>query len=313
MTNGHDGQPPARTPTELPARSWGRVLIRTAKEFRADELIDRAAALTYYGILAVFPGLLTVVSILGLLGSRAIDPLVENVAELAPGAARDVLTRMLEQVRDGPGKAGIGLVTGLAVALWSASGYVAAFMRAANAAYDIGEGRPVWKTLPTRLVITLALVVLMAVIAVAVVFTGTLAHRAGEILGLGETAVTVWNIAKWPVLLFLISLVVALLYWAAPNVRHGFRWVTPGSVLAVLIWLAASAAFGLYVANFGNFNRTYGSLAAVIIFLVWLWLTNAAVLFGLEFDAELERDRAIEIGHPPGREPYTEPRDTRKL
>jgi membrane protein len=313
MTSRRDGQPPAESPTDLPARSWWQVLIRTGKEFKADNLSDWAAALTYYGILAIFPALLALVSVVGLLGSQAIDPLMDNVAALAPGAARDILTTVLEQVRGSAGRAGLGLIIGLAIALWSASGYVAAFMRASNAVYDIGEGRPAWKTLPTRFLITVTLVVLMAAIAIGVVFTGGLARRAGDVLGLGDTAVTVWNLVKWPVMLLLISLAVALLYWAAPNVRRGFRWVTPGSVLAVLIWLAASAAFGLYVANFGSYNRTYGSLAAVIIFLVWLWLTNIAFLLGLEFDAELERGRAIEGGHPPEDESYAEPRDTRKL
>ncbi len=300
-------------PTKLSGRSWREVLKRTVKEYKKDDLSDLAAALTYYAVLAIFPALLALTSILGLIGSSAINPLLDNVATLAPGPARSVLTDMLEQMRGARGAATVGLIFGVLIALWSASGYVGAFMRAANKVYDIGEGRPAWKTLPTRLAITLALVLLSAVIAVGVVFTGALARRAGDVLGVGSTAITVWNWAKWPVLLLLISLVIAVLYWAAPNVRHAFRWVTPGSVLAVVLWLVATAAFGLYVAWFGSYGETYGSFAAVVVFLIWLWISNIVVLLGLEFNAELERGRAIESGHPEEEEPYAEPRDTRKL
>ncbi|UQS30010.1 YihY family inner membrane protein [Streptomyces fradiae] len=304
---------PPEGPAHLPRRSWWAVLKRTGREFKRDDLTDRAAALTYYGVLAIFPALLALLSVLGLMGTSTIRPLIDNVATLAPGAVRDVLTSVLEQLEGGQGRAGIALVVGLAVALWSASGYVAAFMRASNAVYDIGEGRPAWKTLPVRLAVTVVLVVLLALIAVGMVFTGTLARRAGDVLGLGDTAVTVWNIAKWPVMVVLFSLIIALLYWAAPNVRRRFRWVVPGGLLAMLIWMAASAVFALYVANFSSYDRTYGSLAAVIVFLIWLWISNIALLLGLEFNAELERERAISAGHPPAEEPYAEPRDTRKL
>jgi membrane protein len=311
--NAGEPTPPPKGPTDLPAASWWAVLKRTRREYQADGLGDWAAALTYFGILALFPGLLALVSVAGLLGTSAIDSLIDNVATLAPGAAQDTLTTLLEELKDRRGQAGIALVIGLALSLWSASGYVGGFMRAANAVYDIGEGRPVWKTLPTRLAITVSLLILTAAVAVGVVFTGTLARRAGDVLGLSGTAVTVWGWAKWPVLIVLVSLVIAMLYWGAPNVRRPFRWVTPGSLLAVLIWLLASAAFGLYVANFGSFNKTYGSFAAIIVFLIWLWISNIAALLGLEFDAELERSRAIASGHPPDEEPYAEPRDTRKL
>ncbi len=310
---GWNEQSPAEKPTDLPKKSWGGVLKRTMKEFKEDNLTDWAAALTYYGVLSIFPALLALVSVLGLLGSSTIKPLIDNLGSLAPGAARDILNSMLTQLQSGQGKAGLALIIGIAVALWSASGYIAAFMRAANAVYDIGEGRPVWKTLPTRLAITLVVIVLLAAMAVGVIFTGTLAKKTGEVLGVGDTAITVWNIAKWPVLVLLFSLVLALLYWAAPNVKRGFRWVSPGSILAVIIWIIASALFALYVANFSSYDKTYGSLAAVIIFLIWLWISNIAILLGLEFNAELERGRALEAGHPPGEEPYVEPRDTRKL
>lgn len=299
-------------PTEIPGRRWLGVLKRTGREFVEDELSDRAAALTYYGVLAVFPALLVLVSVLGLIGTSATSAVLDNLQRLAPGPARDILHTAVTQVQAGGGAGGVVAVLGLAGALWSASGYIAAFIRAGNAVYDIREGRPMWKTTPLRISLTLLMMILLMASAVIVVFTGPLARRAGDVLGLGHTAVTVWSIAKWPVLVVLVSLMIALLYWAAPNVRdRGFRWISPGSVLAVLLWMGLSGAFAAYVANFGSYNKTYGALAGVIVFLVWLWLSNLAILLGLEFDAEMARERAIEGGMPPDEEPYVPPRDTR--
>lgn len=285
---GHQAATPRR-PAPLRARLWP-ALRRTFRRYRANHLGDWAASLTYYGVLSLFPALLALVSIVGVLGTSAVDELIDNLGELAPGPARSLLTGALAEVRGGPGKAGVALVVAVLLALWSASGYVAGFMRAANAVYGTTESRPTWQTLPLRLGLTLALLLLVAVSAVAVVFTGTLAAQAGGVLGVGDTAIRVWDIAKWPVLVFLVSLLVALLYGVAPDVhRPGFRWISPGSLLAVLIWVVASAGFAFYVANFGSYNKTYGSLAAAIIFLVWLWISNTAILLGLEFNAELER------------------------
>ncbi|WP_018503858.1 YihY/virulence factor BrkB family protein [Parafrankia discariae] len=298
--------------TELRPRSWFMALRRTAKEFQVDELPDRAAALTYYGVLAIFPALLVLVSLLGVVGRSATDSILSNMEQLTPGSARDILRNAVNGIRDTAGAGGVLAVVGLAGALWSASGYIAAFIRAANVVYDIPEGRPVWKVLPLRLAVTVMLMVLLAASAVIVVFSGGLADQAGKALGLGGAALTAWSYAKWPVLVLLVIIMIALLYWSAPNVRvRGFRWLTPGSVLAVVIWLAASAGFALYVANSGSYNKTYGTLAGVIIFLVWLWLSNLAILLGLEFDAEIARERAVAGGLPADEEPYAEPRDTR--
>jgi membrane protein len=279
------------------------------KEFRADNLTDWAAALTYYGILSIFPALVALVSIVGLVGRSATNALLENLGAFAPGPAKQILANALNELAAAKGAAGILFLVGLAGALWSASGYIRAFMRAANVIWDVEEGRPIWKTLPLRLAVTLVLVVLLAVSAVAVIVTGPLADKVGQLIGLGGTAVTAWDIAKWPVLVAIVALMLAILYYAAPNVRQpGFRWLTPGAVLAVLVWIAASAAFALYVANFGSYNKTYGSLGAVIVFLVWLWLSNVAVLLGAELNAELERGRQIEGGHPKDAEPFLPPR-----
>ncbi|HEV7528152.1 MAG TPA: YihY/virulence factor BrkB family protein [Solirubrobacteraceae bacterium] len=301
-------------PAELPARSWGAAIKRTASEFRRDNLTDLAAALTYYGVLAIFPALIALVSILGLVGHSATQPLIENLGKVAPGPSKTIFTSAIQNLQKSQGTAGIVFVVGLLAALWSASSYVAAFMRASNTIYDLEEGRPIWKTVPVRLAVTLVLVVLLALSAVAVVLTGGLAKQVGGVIGVGSSAVTIWDIAKWPALLFVVSLMFAILYWAAPNVSHpGFRWLSPGGILAVVVWLLASALFALYVASFSSYNKTYGALAAVVVFLVWLWISNVAVLLGAEFNAELERGRSIAAGHSPEREPFLQPRDTRKL
>jgi len=297
------------SPTKLKRRSWLGVLRRTVSEFRADNLTDLAAALTYYGVVAIFPALIALVSILGLIGHSATQPLINNLDKLAPGAARHIFTGAVHGLQRSRGAAGIIFVAGIVGALWSASGYIAAFMRASNTIYDIDEGRPFWITLPVRLIVTVVLMLLLVVSAFAVVVTGGLAKQVGNVLGVGGTAVTIWDIAKWPMLVLCVSFMFSILYWASPNVRHaGFRWLSPGGIVAVLVWLIASGAFAFYVANFSSYNKTYGTLAGVIIFLVWLWLSNTALLLGAEFNAELERGRQIEAGHAPDREPFVEPR-----
>jgi membrane protein len=302
-------------PTDIGRGGWWAALKRTVHEFREDNLSDWAAALTYYGVLAIFPALLVLTSVLGLIGESATQPLLDELGKVAPGPANDILTSAIKNLQGDKGAAGVLFVVGLLAALWSASSYVAAFMRASNAIYDMEEGRPVWKTLPVRVGMTIVLLLLLVLTTLAVVLTGGIAKQAGDLVGLGSTAVTVWNIAKWPVLLLIVSLMFAFLYWAAPNVKQpGFRWVSPGGILAVVGWLVASGAFAFYVSSFGSYNKTYGALGGVIVFLVWLWISNIMILLGAEFNAELERQRAIEGGmRPEGKEPFAEPRDTRKI
>jgi membrane protein len=308
--SGQSGRPPD-SPNKLPRHAWGGVLKRTFSEFSADNLTDWAAALTYYGIVALFPALIALVSILGLVGQSATKPLLDNLGGFAPGPAHQILENALNGLTQSRGGAGILFAVGLGGALWSASGYIGAFIRASNIIWDVEEGRPIWRTLPLRVVITVTMIVLLAVSALAVVVTGPLADRVGKLIGVGGTFVTVWDVAKWPVLVVVVSFMFSILYYASPNVRQpGFRWVTPGGVLAVVSWIVVSAAFGIYVANFGSYNKTYGSLGAIIIFLVWLWLSNVAILLGAELNAELERGRQIEAGQPPDREPFLPPRST---
>ncbi|HZB29949.1 MAG TPA: YihY/virulence factor BrkB family protein [Streptosporangiaceae bacterium] len=312
MTTRHAPAAP-KSPAKMSPAAWWAAVKRTFSEFKADNLSDWAAALTYYSVLSIFPAMLVVVSLVGLSGRSVSQDLISQVGTLAPGSVKQVLLNALTELQRGRAGAGLAAALGIAAAIWSASAYVAAFMRASNTIYDVPEGRPIWKTLPLRVAITLVTLVLLSVSAIAVVISGPLAREAGDLLGLGSVAVSVWNIAKWPVLLIVISLLFSLLYWASPNAKQGFRWVTPGGVLAIIVWLVASAGFAVYVANFGSYNKTYGSIAGIIIFLVWLWISNIAILLGAELNAELERGRAIAAGRPKDEEPYVEPRDTRKF
>jgi membrane protein len=286
---------------------------RTVAESREDNLPDLAAALTYYSILSIFPALLALVSIAGIVGQSATKPLLTNIGAFTPSAARDILESAVSGLTQGRSSAGLVFLLGLLGAIWAASAYVAAFMRAANVVWDVEEGRPIWKTLGVRVGVTLVTVVLLTAAAIAVVLTGGVARKAGTLLGIGETGVRVWDVAKWPVLVLIAALIFGLLYYASPNVRHGaFRSILPGGITAVLLWLAASVLFALYVANFGSYNKTYGSLGAIIVFLIWLWITNLAILLGAELNAEIARGRAIAEGKPADREPYLRPRGTPK-
>jgi membrane protein len=300
-------------PTGPDSRSWRAAARRTVTEFKDDFLQDRAAALTYYSVLAIFPGILVLVSLLGLFGKSTTQSLVTNLTNAVPSTARTILRDAVTRLQEGHSAAGVLAIVGIVLALWSTSSYVAAFMRAANAIYDVPEGRPAWKTLPVRLGVTVLLMVLLVASAVIVVVTGSLARHVGQVLGIGSAAVATWDIAKWPVLVIMVCLMVAVLYWASPNAKQGLRSIIPGALIAIGVWLATSALFAVYVANFGHYNKVYGSIAGMIIFLLWLWLTNTAILLGAEFNAELERGRAIAAGTPPGTEPFVEMRDTRKL
>jgi membrane protein len=279
-----------------PKPTTGGTLKRTLKEFSEDNLTDWAAALTYYGVLALFPAIVALLSIIGLIA----DPpqITEALTAVLPGGAADTIEPVIKQLASRQA-AGFGLVLGLAGAIWSASGYVGAFTRAANVVYETPEGRKVWKLKPLQLLVTLIGVLFAAAIVIMVVLSGPIVDAVGRGLGLGSTTLTIWNIVKWPVIVVLVALMIAVLYYATPNVRlRGFKWVSPGAAVALLVWAVASALFAFYVANFGSYNKTYGALAGVIIFLVWFWLTNLALLFGIELDAEIERTKELKEGVP---------------
>ncbi len=288
-------------PRHLGARAWWRTLKRTFKEFQEDNLTDRAAALTYYGVLALFPALIALVSIIGLFGDpdAVTDRITKIVQELAPGSASDTVAGPIQSITEDRGAAGVLLVAGILGALNAASGYIGAFIRAANVIYEVDEGRPFLKLRPLQIAITVVILVAVGLVISAMVLSGPLAGAVGGALGLSDLAVTIYGVAKWPILALLVMGVLGLLYYASPNARiTGVRWVTPGSLLALVVWVAASALFALYVANFGSYNKTYGALGGAVTFLVWLWITNIAVLLGAELNAELERSRELEAGVP---------------
>jgi membrane protein len=306
--HGRNGAAPG-SPTDIRPRNWGAVFKRTAKEFRDDNLTDWAAALTYYGILALFPALIALVSIVGLLGQSTVDALISNIQAIpAAGAGKKLILNTINNISSHRSQAGLAFVLGLALALWSASSYVGAFIRASNAIYETGEGRPFYKLRPIQVGVTLTMVILITLCLAAIVVTGPVTTRVGQAIGLGNTGQTVFDIVKWPVILLVVSLMFSLLYYAAPNVKQpGFKWITPGGVLAVVVWLVASAVFALYVRFFPN-NKTYGSFGGVIVFLTWLWISNIALLFGQELNAELERQRELDAGLPAEKEIQLPPR-----
>jgi membrane protein len=303
------------TPTKLSKRSWTFVARKTAREFSDDECTDLAAALTYYAVLALFPAVIALTSLLGLVGegTSSVKTLLDIVSKVGGGSMVDTVRDPLLEISRSRG-AGLAFVLGLAGALWSASGYVGAFGRAMNRVYEVREGRPIWKLRPVMLLLTLVLVVLAAAVLLALVVTGPVADAVGDALGVGSTLLLAWNIAKWPVIVLAVVLMVALLYYGTPNVRQPrFRWVSVGAVLAIVTWAVLSVLFGFYVANFSSYDKTYGALGGVIAFLLWLWLTNLALLFGAELDAELERGRELQSGIPAEREIQLPPRDTRNI
>ena len=274
------------------------VVKRTIVQFRDDNMTDWAAALTYYSVLSLFPALIALAAILGVFGSeRTIESLLDIVDDLGPASAVDTFRSPVENVVNGGAGAGVALAIGVGVALFSASGYVGAFMRASNVIYGVEEGRPFWKLRPFQVLVAFVMIMLLALVLIAIVLTGPLARSVGEELGVSDAAVTIWGIAKWPLLVLVVITMLAFLYYAAPNVRQpSFKWLTPGSMLAVVVWVLASIAFGIYVANFGSYNETYGALGGAVVFLVWLWLTNVAVLLGAELNAEIERQRQLNAG-----------------
>ena len=280
-----------------PSTTTGGTLKRTLKEFSEDNLTDWAAALTYYGVLALFPALIALVSIVGLLTNP--QQLTEALTAVVPADAAETLNPVIEQIAGNSGTAGFGLVLGLAAAIWSASGYVGAFTRAANVVYETPEGRKIWKLKPLQLLITLIGVLFAAVILAMLVLSGPVVDAIGQAIGIGETGQTIWNVIKWPVVLVVLALMIAVLYYSTPNVKlRGFKWVSPGAGVAILVAIVASALFAFYVANFGSYNKTYGALAGVVVFLIWFWLINLALLFGIELDAEIERTRELKEGVP---------------
>ncbi len=303
------------SPAEVTKPSWKYITRKTIREFSKDQCTDLAAALTYYTVLAMFPALLALVSILGLVGQAesTTNTMLDFLEEFAPGSAVDVLEGPIKQLTSS-GAAGFALIVGIVGALWSASGYVKAFGRSMNRSYEVDEGRPAWKLLPTQLLVTLILILLVAALLIMLVISGPIAETLGNVIGLGSESLTIWNIAKWPVMVIFAVLVIAILYYATPNVKQPkFRWMSMGAFIALIVLAVVTLGFSFYVSNFGNYNATYGAIGGVIVLLLWLWLANVSLLFGAEFDAEVERGRELQAGIQAEESVQLPPRDTRQL
>ncbi|MFE4541773.1 YihY/virulence factor BrkB family protein [Arthrobacter sp. NPDC056727] len=302
------------SPTDVDKPSWKYIARKTLREFTADQCPDLAAGLTYYAIFSMFPALLALVSLLGIFGQaeKTTAALLEIVQGVAPGQAVETIRDPIQELTTSPA-AGFTLVIGLAAAIWSASGYVTAFGRAMNRIYEIDEGRGFVKLRGTMLAVTVVSLIIVALLAAMLVISGPVAESIGNVLGLGGAVLTVWNIAKWPVIVALVIVVIAILYYATPNIRQPkFRWMSLGSLIALLIFVVASVGFGFYVGNFSNYNKTYGAIGGVIVMLLWLWILNMSLLFGAEFDAEMERGRQLQAGIEAEETLQLPPRDTKK-
>ncbi|UFU01940.1 YihY/virulence factor BrkB family protein [Ruania suaedae] len=300
------------SPTDLHRASWTYTARKAVREFLGDGCTDLAAGLTYYAVLSIFPAAIALVSLLSLVGQGGTTTTLISMAEdLVPADAMSTLEPVLRSLTEAPAP-GLGLILGLAAALWTASNYVNAFSRAMNRIYETTEGRPVWKLRPAMYLLTLVLLVLVALSVVLLAISGPVAEAIGSAIGLGGVAVTIWSIARWPVLLAVVVLVVALLYYFTPNVKQPkMRWISPGAIIAIVVAILASVGVGFYLANFGSYNQTYGSLAGVIIALLWIYVMNLALLFGAEVDAEAERSRQLQAGIEAEEDIQLPPRDTR--
>ena len=302
------------SPAEVTKPSWMYIFRKTVREFSKDQCTDLAASLTYYTVLALFPALLALVSILGLVGQAesTTNALMEYVRSFAPAEAVTVLEGPIDQLTSSSA-AGLALFVGLAGALWSASGYTGAFGRAMNRIYEVEEGRPIWKLRPIQLLVTLIMILLVACLLIMLVVSGPIAESIGNWIGMGGQALTAWNIAKWPVMVLFAVILIAVLYYATPNVKQPkFRWMSMGAFLALVVMAVATLGFAFYVSRFGSYNATYGAIGGVIVLLLWLWLVNISLLFGAEFDAEVERGRQLQAGIQAEHSIQLPPRDTRQ-
>ena len=311
-----DGVEKPSSPAQLTRPSWSYVLRRSVYEFGRDQCTDSAAVMTFFAVLSIFPGLLTVVSLLGVVGraEATTATLLRLLDEFGvPEGAVSVLEGPISELTGFPA-AGLALVTGLIGALWTASGYVRAFGRSMNRIYEVEEGRPVWRLYPAMIGVTLSLVILVVGMILLLLLSGPVAERLGGMVGLGGTALRLWNAARIPVLLTLLAFMVALLYYATPNIRQPrFRWLSIGSAIAIVVMAAATTGFSFYVTHFNDYNATYGAIGGVLVLLLWIWIMNIVLLAGAEFNAETERARELQAGIEAEQSLQLPPRATRQI
>lgn len=311
-----DNSSKPENPTQVSKRSWKYIFKRSLAEFTQDGCTDLAASLTYFTVLSVFPGLLAVVSLLGVFGQgqQTADAITEFLAGRVPEELNTLLEPTITNLTQATGAGIVALIIGVASGLWTASGYVGAFSRAMNRVYDVSEGRTFIKHKASMLAVTLFVVVTVVLIFLMVLLSGSIARTLGDAIGLGETSVMVWNIAKWPVVLLLLILLVAVLYYATPNVQQPkFKWVSPGAVFAIIGVIVAAVGFSIYATQFASQADTYGVIGGVILGLLGIWIFNNVLLFGAEIDAELQRGRELEAGLPSEEMLHLPPRDVKAV
>lgn len=298
----------AATPRPLPFRlrqlrwrTWRRILWRSAAGYVTDDCTDFAAAMTYCAVTALIPSLVVVVALVNLVtdGSAAVKAILGILRDVGAGpiVGNSSLVSVLDSLLVQKDSAKVLFSLGLLVAVWSASGYVSAFTRASNRIYGVREGRTWWKLQLLEILLAAVAMVLMAVAATALVISGPLVNAVGTALHVGPTARLAYSIGRWPVLVAIGIILLSMLFWIAPNVRQPrFRWLTVGGAVALVVGTVVSFGFGLYVANFGSYSRTYGSLGAIVAFLVWLYLSNSAILLGVQVNAQVQRARLTQAG-----------------
>ena len=285
------------------ATAW-RVIKRTVIAFYDNQMTHHAAALTYYGLMSLFPALLVAVSLLGLLGQypETYDAIIGAIREVSPDATIDTFDSALRTALEHKGSAAVAFVVGLLVALYGTTGVLEAARRALNVAFEVENGRSFLQRKATDIVSSVVLMVLVLITLVLVFVGGGFAEAVFDLIGLGSTAEEVWAVARWPAAVATAMLVFSWVYYVTPDVeQRSFRWVTPGAAVGVAIWMLASAAFAFYLANLNDLNATYGSFGAALVLIFWLWLSNVAMLFGAQLNAEIERQQQLAEGVPPAR------------
>ncbi|WP_417510111.1 YihY/virulence factor BrkB family protein [Microbacterium sp.] len=296
-------------------RLWTFAIRRIFRAFAADGCADVGASLAFYAILALLPASMVGFSILSVLGrdEETAQISLDVVRAVAPEEAADGVADFLRELAD-LRMSGLLLASGVLLSIWAVARYVGVFARGMNRIHRVEEGRRIWALKLSQLAIAVVIIVCAVIAALFLAGSDRVAQAVGEVFGLGEVALFIWRIVRWPLLVLLVVFVVALLYYFAPNIRPSrFRWMSLGAAVAILVLAIASMAFGFYIANLSDYDRVYGPLAGVIIFALWMWIANMSLLVGVEFDRELERVRELRDGVPAERQVQLPLRDATRI